>query len=1413
MLESKRGDNDDRALFSLQQQSKILEQIKEADQSIQQSENTVEDGNLWQGFMERALANLHFVFCLDLHVGLGRLNDFPIFVQKCCINIIPQISNQDRIEIATQKLRGLRFDENERSNERIHYSVLHTICSIYSTADQVGREYSHHCNRQYALGISQHVDLINVFMSIMSSFSTLLEERVALLTKCENRLAELRIKAEQLIDDRTKYASEIEEANRVVEELTIILGKKSTEMEDINENLQKAQTEHAKRHGEYNRLQSLVAEARMSVVPNYKGAASDLKLLDRVLLGEVKAYSTPPPAMERVLSIAIILSTPPGKSGTWDVSWPRAKRTISHADRFVMDLLAVDPEHVTPERIAAIKPYFDDYQNFTPLIHDLSEVLAIVWDWSVCVWEYITTYYETIVSLESEKEQAHEALERATEHLVKMQEEQTTMEKELAALSHRFERASSHKSTLQAKAKGGMERHENAKSLIARLETDDPFWKQERAELVEKQKTVVGDSLLGALLVVYCGPFSQQYRNILLSKCRTRMMDVQVHFSSTHKTGHVFLRPGEEYEWYSRGLPSLNFGTRNAQACENYIITHKTLRCPLWLDPDGIALRWCKELSVRNTDDRQVMLVTSGDGFVERLKACVENGAAAVCNVLPHHSDTLLESLLQMRVVKKGKLRYVNIGGDPVQVGKGFRLMLRTTCDTLPFSPEVTSKCTMINFSMDPQDFEDCVLTMATSVHVPHMLQERPALLNELINVTLKVAQDKDAVIEVLMNMSDNLADTEEVEKISKFKKLVDANREKLQIAENKMAGLRDASIRYESFARWLASASVTVQDAWRLDASYIFSAQEIIHVLEMYLVEGGARAVRTQTRWRQTGDLEPESDQICEDLQKETAQEDEAKVQQIRHLAEQCIARLHLRTSHTLAQQHRLPFLVHNYFQAQIAFGSVNRELYSDLVNRSLSRAHKIELLRTRVDTFRTLIPDLSIPVGADTTTGFASDPDNTSVDDQWRSWMDCEKPEETPLPFDVKYGQKEGAIQLDDVHKMLLLLALRPDRVGLAVTKALIDLGSMMSGTPHAGESIDGLEEALRLQHSMNGTTYVPGRVCYPCPVPIVLYGAQEMEMCNEVLRLAGDTGLLKPSQGIHILSASNPSLDQTLCESACNDSWVFIRDVPLCVDACDLVNRWLQNLALASKSVDSEDQLESRLDRRIQSTFSVSGRHALKKPHDKFRLFIAIESITTSLHVSFASLWNKCVALNCTHAATGILANYSRLSRTVLRGRSEDAKIDHLTHILRRTLLMHLIWNRFSVGGCGWRFPYKFDAEDILFGKDRIVELLIAHQVSLFLSIPFHSLLLETICGMVADLDFFRDIVCLCLVQSSLSRFEDKQLVSNFQSCSYILSELVHGGRIDDLWGMYRVACLGIRHASELLPHLSEKSTYPP
>ena len=205
MLEWMNFDNEDCALFSEQERSKIIEQIKEVEQSIQQSGHTVEDEKLWQGFIERALANLHFVFCLDLQQGLGPLNDFPVFVQKCCVSFIPQINSQDRVEIAAQKLRGLRIGENERSNEQILYSVLHTVCSIYSTACQVGREYAHRCNRQYALGISQHVDLINVFKSIMSSFSSQIEERVALLKRCETRLDELRAKAEQLIDDRTKF--------------------------------------------------------------------------------------------------------------------------------------------------------------------------------------------------------------------------------------------------------------------------------------------------------------------------------------------------------------------------------------------------------------------------------------------------------------------------------------------------------------------------------------------------------------------------------------------------------------------------------------------------------------------------------------------------------------------------------------------------------------------------------------------------------------------------------------------------------------------------------------------------------------------------------------------------------------------------------------------------------------------------------------------------------------------------------------------------------------------------------------------------------------------------------------------------------------------------------------------------------
>jgi hypothetical protein len=39
----------------------------------------------------------------------------------------------------------------------------------------------------------------------------------------------------------------------------------------------------------------------------------------------------------------------------------------------------------------------------------------------------------------------------------------------------------------------------------------------------------------------------------------------------------------------------------------------------------------------------------------------------------------------------------------------------------------------------------------------------------------------------------------------------------------------------------------------------------------------------------------------------------------------------------------------------------------------------------------------------------------------------------------------------------------------------------------------------------------------------------------------------------------------------------------------------------------------------------------------------------------------------------------------------------------------------------------------------------------------------------------------------VQASAAIFQRRQTMLNFQNISYMMSELVHGGRIDDVWGV--------------------------
>jgi len=188
---------------------------------------------------------------------------------------------------------------------------------------------------------------------------------------------------------------------------------------------------------------------------------------------------------------------------------------------------------------------------------------------------------------------------------------------------------------------------------------------------------------------------------------------------------------------------------------------------------------------------------------------------------------------------------------------------------------------------------------------------------------------------------------------------------------------------------------------------------------------------------------------------------------------------------------------------------------------------------------------------------------------------------------------------------------------------------------------------------------------------------------------------------------------------------------------------VDAWLEGLAQQPGNALADEYYD--MHEKVQQAVA-SPRYRV--PHEKFRLFISAESVK-STGFSFGCLWNKCIRINCTHAGLGIKTEYLKMSNTILRGRSlEEKNMDNLSTVLRRAFLVHLIFQRLSLlGASRWRFNYEFDLGDMVFSKERIVERLLSHQGSM----------------------------------------PHTQLQRSLQDCCYMLSHLVHGARIQDVWDL--------------------------
>merc|ERR1719506_1425704 len=128
----------------------------------------------------------------------------------------------------------------------------------------------------------------------------------------------------------------------------------------------------------------------------------------------------------------------------------------------------------------------------------------------------------------------------------------------------------------------------------------------------------------------------------------------------------------------------------------------RSSRYPLMVDPQGQALRWIKRREQERISMSSGMAVTTLSN--PRLKDCIEftmgEGLVLIIENVENEVDPMLDPLLDKAIIKKGKNFYINISDQNMDYNNKFYLFMTSRLPNPHFSPELSARCTVIDFTV-----------------------------------------------------------------------------------------------------------------------------------------------------------------------------------------------------------------------------------------------------------------------------------------------------------------------------------------------------------------------------------------------------------------------------------------------------------------------------------------------------------------------------------------------------------------------------------------------------------------------------------------------------------------------------------------------------------------------------------------
>jgi len=184
------------------------------------------------------------------------------------------------------------------------------------------------------------------------------------------------------------------------------------------------------------------------------------------------------------------------------------------------------------------------------------------------------------------------------------------------------------------------------------------------------------------------------------------------------------------------------------------------------------------------------------------LKYCMEEGKTLIIENIENEIDSMLDPLLEKQIQVKGKTKFIDIGGTQIEFNPNFKMFLTCRLGNPSFSPELSAKTTIIDFTVTQTGLEQQLLGRVISKEQKALEDSLNTLLTD-VNQNKKDLQRLDAnLLHHLTTSTGNLLDdTELMEVLNKTKQQSKDVAIKLKDAESKTKEINEKREQYRSVA------------------------------------------------------------------------------------------------------------------------------------------------------------------------------------------------------------------------------------------------------------------------------------------------------------------------------------------------------------------------------------------------------------------------------------------------------------------------------------------------------------------------------------------------------------------------------------------------------------------------------------